>query len=345
MIFTNNKKHGGTFRTQFMDRVKKAKKLTIATGYFGADLVREVESKLVAISKRGECRILLGMVFHGGVSEKQRKCIAGLDSKLRAINPDNGVYISRKDYHGKIYQIDEEVYIGSSNFSKEGFDTRWECTATINDSQSVAETTDYLDFLFSQKTTAKLRDVQLNTKAKVGKIKPSKQLTDYIVKALPAGEIVSQQNITLRVDRQPASSLNLYFDKGRKNKNGLYAPRPWYEIEITASAKDRSDPCYPHSKLKVTGKKSREGTFNAYIEEGSSVYMLKMKVASDNGKALMTGKASGGRETLGRYIKGKLENANVLKHGERITSDVLEAYGRDYITLKKIDDENYILEF
>ena len=70
-----------------------------------------------------------------------------------------------------------------------------------------------------------------------------------------------------------------------------------------------------------------------------------MNVASDLGKAIMTGEESGGRETLGRIIKGKLEDSKVLRYGERITSQTLEDYGQDYIKLTKIDDDNYILEF
>ena len=130
-------------------------------------------------------------------------------------------------------------------------------------------------------------------------------------------------DIKLRVDNQPASSLNLYFDKGRKTKNGLYTPRPWYEVELTASAVEYRNPFYPKSEKREEGKKSRQGSFNVYIKEGEDFYMLKMKVASDNGKAIMSSSENGGRQTLGSYIKGKLESAGVLKFGERITSDVL----------------------
>ena len=71
----------------------------------------------------------------------------------------------------------------------------------------------------------------------------------------------------------------------------------------------------------------------------------KMEVCSAGGKAIMSSRESGGRETLGRFIKGRLEAAGVLQRGGLITSDTLAAYGRDSITLQKIDDKNYILEF
>lgn len=348
MIFTNDKAHGGKFKTHFLSQLKGATKLTIATGYFGTGLVQELEPKLLALSKKGECRILLGMVFHGGISAKQTQCLKRLDEKLRAFNPANGVYISTKAYHGKVYKIDDDVYLGSSNFSSEGFGTRLECTAQLSDSSTIKATVDYVDFLFSSKSTVRLSDVELRTKKAVAAERPNRSYKSYTIAPRLVPDItksIGRVDIKLRVDDQPASSLNLYFESGRKNKKGLYAPRPWYEVEITSSASERRSPFYPKSKLKKKGKKSREGQFNAYICEGDDVYMIRMKVASDNGKAIMSSGDDGGRQTLGSYIKGKLEDSGVLKRGELITSDVLEAYGRDSISLIKIDDKNYFLQF
>ena len=51
------------------------------------------------------------------------------------------------------------------------------------------------------------------------------------------------------------------------------------------------------------------------------------------------------REILGEYIKGKLEREGHLERLETITLDTLRNYGRDYISLKKIKDKTYYLEF
>ena len=51
------------------------------------------------------------------------------------------------------------------------------------------------------------------------------------------------------------------------------------------------------------------------------------------------------REILGEYIKGKLEREGHLERLETITIDTLRNYGRDYISLKKIKDKTYYLEF
>lgn len=345
MIFTNEKGYGGDFKAHFLSRLKIAPSLTVATGYFGSSLVEDLESEFLAISKRGGCKILIGMVYHKGLSPKKLKTIKGLDEKLREISPTSGVYISRKEYHGKIYQLGEEIFLGSSNLSEFGFSSRWECMAKIRDEFTQKETGKYLEFLFSHITTSKLCEVDLSSRTRVKPTRPSKLLEDYRTNMFPTEPSVGHLDIPLRVDDQPASSLNLYFDKGRKNKTGLYAPRPWYEVEITTSENDRNNPHYPKSELKQGSNKSRYGEFWVHIKESNDNFCFKMVVSSDSGKAIASSKESGGRETLGRYIKGKLEAAGVLKHGDRITSDTLDSYGRDSIRLIKLNDQHYILEF
>ncbi len=215
----------------------------------------------------------------------------------------------------------------------------------ITFSRTKRETNDYLDFLFSQNTTERFCDVSLGSNVRKKPEKLSKLWGDYLVRRMPATKIQGEVEIKLRVDSQPKSSLNLCLEAGRKNAYGLYAPRPWYEVEITAQAEEIKNPCYPASKLLKKGSKSRKGKFNAYIEEDGKFYLLKMAVSSANGKAIFSSEESGGRETFGRYIKGKLEDAGVLSFGETVTSDVLEAYRKDHIVLKKIGEKDYILEF
>ena len=43
-------------------------------------------------------------------------------------------------------------------------------------------------------------------------------------------------------------------------------------------------------------------------------------------------------KTLGRWIKGRLENAGVLRPGERITDETLARYGRSSLKMSKIKD-------
>lgn len=353
MIFTNQKNN--TLKKDFKNAIYNADKLIIASGYFGAPLIDELKDDLVKVANRRGCKIMIGMVFHQGLSDKQLSSLQSLDSALKNASStatDNGVYISRKEYHGKIYHVEkggsEQLYIGSSNFSTYGFESRLECTVKINDAAIKIESNKYLNTLFSLSTTVKLSSVNL----KQTKLKPiPPRILDNYKHPLPKGisdcTMLQKFKISLNVDKQPASSLNLFFDKGRRNQKGLYEPRPWYEIEIGASVSDIKNPYYPASisNAKKEGGKSRNGEFIAYLKKGSSYFKVKMVVSADNGKNIASHKDSGGRETFGRYIKGQLENANVLRIGERITSDTLARYGKDYIEFIKISPTEYIVEF
>ena len=100
-------------------------------------------------------------------------------------------------------------------------------------------------------------------------------------------------------------------------------------MEITTEAKDRVKD-YP------------KGEFTAYVKDEDKFYELKMITASANYKAITT---KDNREILVELIKGKLEREVYLERYQRITLDTLRNYGSDVISLKKIKDKKYFLEF
>ena len=133
----------------------------------------------------------------------------------------------------------------------------------------------------------------------------------------------------------------------------MHSTRPWYEVEIAACKTDRDNPFYPKSKLinltakgkNGKAKKSRNGEFTAYAEDDGKYYKFDMTVYADYGKNISTSKKSGGRQTLGKFIKGKLERAGLLKEGQRITTDMLLEYGSSHIKFIKISDSIYVIDF
>ena len=359
-LITNEKDFGGKLYKQFSQDLASSNGLLVASGYFGADLVSDFEEKLVKLGKKGTCKLLLGMVYHGGVGKKQLKTLKSIDTKLRENNPDNGIFIRRKEYHGKIYKLtskdDYKIYVGSSNFSNEGFKSRTECNIEVDNDATKKDVDSFLEFLFKDRYTEKFSNVELFLKDRK-KIKSAEGLESCLIdsKEYPHNaKHIGTAKLELRVDKQTRASLNLFFDEGRKNKsNGLYAPRPWHEIEITSSIEVIKDKFYPPSKLLKPGQitrsgnlsKSRTGDFIAYAIDNEKYYRINMKVGADNGKDIYSADSSGGRATFGELIKGKLERANVLSVNERITSDTLHEYGRDTLDLIKISDNEYIINF
>ena len=45
----------------------------------------KTEKDLVKIARKGYCKILIGMIFHGGVSKNQKNTLERIDNKLRKI--------------------------------------------------------------------------------------------------------------------------------------------------------------------------------------------------------------------------------------------------------------------
>jgi len=212
------------------------------------------------------------------------------------------------------------------------------------------DVSDYLANLFDKRLAKRIEDVELRKKVGGDGVRPSKLLKDYEIDEKDYPDIeksIGVCPIKLRVDEQPQSGLNLYFSKGRKNQKNQYATRPWYEVEIGTEKKDRDNEFYPVTEInaKKDGGKSREGSFEAYANDDGKFYKFKMRVSADFGKNIASSNESGGRETLGKFIKGKLEKRGLINEGDVITSETLMDYGNDTLELHKISDSAYILNF
>lgn len=357
--FSNDTKFDSIFQKALLPLISKGSctEFTVATGYVGVPILKKMESKLLAIARRGKCRIVIGMIFHEGCTQSTKNYLEQLDSRLRSINPVSGIFVTRFSYHGKVYKVvnnsSAKVFVGSSNFSSASWKGRKEFNIEIDEPQVKAKTLAFINYLISHKDTISLSKHSLKIKAKGSKkVSISKNLKDYAVpiatyNALP--EPIGQFDLRLRVDVNPKSGLNLYFGRGRLVRaTGKYEPRPWFEIELAANANEYNTQHYPKSVPKPNRSatsKARIGKFVAYLKDGQTVYKIDMKVHSDNGKNISSAESSGGRATLGKYIKGKLHNAGLLIEDELITSQTLSDYGRDNITFFKIDDSTYIIDF
>ena len=335
-MFTNEKNFGGTFGNEVFKNIDNFNSLEIASGYFDPQTIEKNRDKLLQIAKRGYLKILIGMIYHEGVSKTQKKTLEELNKDLKKINIQSGVYITLRKYHGKIYKFkknqDDLIFVGSSNFSGTGMYGNLECNTSVLDKSSKDRISKFLNHLFTSKELSQnLDNVELTVKKRKRKKIKEKLSKHEISKLLfPQLKELSETKIKLRVDEQPRSSLNLYFEKGRKNpKTGKYSPRPWYEVEITSEKNERTKD-YP------------KGAFTAYVADENKYYKLNMITASAGFKAITT---TDNREILGEYIKGKLEREGHLERLETVTIDTLRNYGRDYISLKKIKDKIFYLEF
>lgn len=334
-----------TFEKVFSREIKRSTGVDIAVGYCGLGAATAFHKELVRVARKGRVRLILGMYrVDGSLSKRLHDALTELHRDLRLIpdrqNDGTGVYVTTVDYHGKLYLFDAGVssmaWIGSNNFSDEGLKTRLElCTQVVNP-KDLEEARRFVDSLCDPMRSITIDKLGVTA----GPAASLKQLP--VITKLPTTEVVGTMCIRLRPSEQPKSALNLCFGSGRRNLLGIYTPRPWYEIELSACKEETSNPVYPKPAVLPAGKKGARVEFKAYLtNDGVRYRETTLSTYSDGNKAL----GSNPRNILGEFIKGTLERAGVLRRGELITDDTLAEYARDYVTLTKLDDGSYVLTF
>lgn len=337
MLFTNTKSHGGNFDIAFKSELASSASLRIASGYFSLDTLKQYESDILSKSSSKSCKVLLGMAFYEGLSQKQFDAVKSLNAKMVLRGTDSGFYVTNgRKYHGKIFQVNGKTFLGSSNFSCSGFRNNIEATV-----QCVGEQVDaidsFLDDLFSEEFSIPVHyaDIPIRGKTKLISDKPKliweglkKHILTPTSPNIHMDKCIATYDL-LSLSEKEKSNLNVYFGKGRLNRNtGIISPRPWYEIEIISNKSITSNPNYP------------SGSFMAYTDDG---YIIPMKTSGDYKKNL---RSEGGLQVFGRWLKGRLEDAGDLDKFTEITPATFLEYGKTKLSLYKMENENsYYMTF
>lgn len=338
-MFTNLAAFGGNFFTVLNSEFKKATNVTVASGYASLDIINAFNSEFIRIANSGgSSRLLLGMAFYEGLSQKKYDALIELNSTLRNYGNDSGVYVTNgRRYHGKVYYFEQKsessIYVGSSNFSTSGTKTNIECTLPVTIPQQRKEIIRFLEELYSTEYAIKI-DLAGNivSSSKKKALSTTENKWQKLKRYKP--ETISKDNLPTfifplsRVAEIPKSNLNTYFGKGRLNKKtGIITPRPWYEIELIADKDLISQAEYP------------KGDFLAYTDDG---YVIPMRTQGDNYKNI---RSKDSLQIFGMWLKGKLERSDSLKKYEPVTQETLVEYGSDKLVFYKIDEGKYYLEF
>lgn len=131
----------------------------------------------------------------------------------------------------------------------------------------------------------------------------------------------------------PQSNLNAFFGKGREGKNGLVKPRHWYETELIVSSKVTRRSGYPQAR-------TDSAVFDVITDDG---FKFTCKVSGDYSKNF---RSENDLKILGKWIKGRLENAGALSVGQPVTEETFRKYGRNSFTLTKTREPNlWFLDF
>lgn len=338
-MYTNTDLHGGNFKTILKKEFKSTKNIVIASGYASTDIITEFQTEFVRIARSGgSAKLLLGMAFYEGLSQTKLDILRCLCKDLNDINDNSGVYVTyTRKYHGKVYHFDngtqDNIFVGSSNFSTSGTSGNIECTIPVNDSTTKIKVKEFLKYLFSEENSVSILKADIIIPgSKKYKDKISLVSLDSLQKYNPTTlDISTLPNFVFplnRVVEKEKSSLNVYFGKGRLNrKTGIIKPRPWYEIELIANKDINSNPLYP------------KGDFDAYTDDG---YIIPMRTQGDYFKNIRSKKSL---QLFGMWLKGKLQKSGSLTPLTPVTLDTLIDYGNNTLIFTKIDDGKYHISF
>lgn len=338
-MFTNLIKHGGDFRNVLDEEFSRAKNVTIASGYASLDIIHAYEKLFVEIALAGGVsKLLLGMAFYEGLSQKKLDAVNQLNEKLKVFTNGSGVYVANgRRYHGKVYYFDNgvesNIYIGSSNFSSSGTRGNIECTIPISDPKEKKSVISFLNELYSSFYAITIDRAEITVPGKKVIVLRTVEnywnsLAKYNPKSIDFSKLPKFEFPLDRVAEMEKSNLNVYFGKGRLNtSNGKITPRPWYEIELIANNELNSQPNYP------------KGDFLAYTDDG---FIIPMRTQGDYFKNIRSKQSL---QIFGIWLKGKLERSGALKKYEPVTLDTLEEYGNNKLRFFKIEEGKYYLSF
>jgi len=329
------------FTDTFFKNIEICKNLEIASGYISVDSITEL-SRIIVLNKKPKIKLIIGMHFFEGFTRQQYEAAVEFDNNLKALNLGEVFVCTVSQYHGKVYFFKDlpngnnVCIIGSSNLSTISSPNRvYETDVLINESNFNLAVSHFLDDL-SAKYCRKLRDIKIES---FKKNESNKLLNDhYGVKKVnttekaKVKENLSDISFTIPLkasDKHQKSNLNVYFGKGRENKNtGFVKPRHWYEVEIIVPKEITDDENYP--KAGIDGK----NIIDVYTDDN---WHFKCKISGDYSKNF---RSEDDLKILGKWIKGRLENSGALQVGESVTQSVLKKYGRDNFTLTKSKVDN-----
>ncbi|MBZ0201870.1 MAG: NgoFVII family restriction endonuclease [Ignavibacteria bacterium] len=318
----------------FKEELSKSDIVRIASGYISSSSLVELK-KTIEINKKPKLELLIGMHYYDGFTKNQWNAACELNNFLVENNLGE-VFISvGVKFHGKVYSFcyNENSYtslVGSSNISSvlDALENLYEFDIFITDINKSKEINTAVTNIIS-KFGSSLRNIKPKI---IENVKPV--LEDYGIERASDIEIKetlnSLTNISFEIPlkTEPKSNLNVFFGTGRRNQRGYTIPRPWYEVELIVSNSITENDFYPN------------GTFEVITDDG---WKFNCKTSGDYHKNF---RSESDLKILGRWIKGRLENAEALKVGEMFTEDVKREYGRNSLTLTKTSKSNtWYLDF
>ncbi|MDC3251651.1 NgoFVII family restriction endonuclease [Planctomycetota bacterium] len=344
-----------TLNDVIREKLSNYNKFDFVVGYFGLPTLSEHEAEILNQIKNNDSsyRLILGLAHWEGLSEKSITKLESFHRNVQSLDPDSGVWIiTENKFHGKFYLFGDsssyrEAIIGSSNFSRAGLSTNYEVNLHTNEQHILSQLIDIKERLL--KTSYPIGKHDLTIKGVSKKSYKVLQETDHALKDIQRikPDRAPDFSIPIRADQKTQrSNLNLHFGSGRKKADGIFIPRPFFEIEITL----KKDFWTTSGASDFVSNQNKKVEFDVATDTGEvfTCNFHRKTSSKTDARPLHENSAefqSTPREALGKYLKGKLINHNCLKYGEPVTEETLECYGSSQIKAWKTSPSSLYLSF
>ena len=331
-----------SFIDMFYNLLSKTKNLDIAVGYITADSLAELQ-QLVDQNSLEELNLTIGMHYLEQFTRVQYNAAKSLNDYLLKNGKGQVRLVTPFKYHGKLYSYSDERgafagIIGSNNLGSivEGGSRVYETSFLIDDRQQAESIRSFIRQL-NRDATSNINDCDIQQFNENNSVLEEHEnvhrVTQREIAECLSACTTTTFEIPIKGEEASQSNLNVFFGKGRVSKNGLVKPRHWYEAELIVPRTIATQPGYPRAQ-------TEEAVFQVVTDDR---WKFCCKVSGDNNKNF---RSEGDLKILGKWLKGRLENAGALKVGSLVTKDTLKRYGRDTFTLTKTKIPNtWYLDF
>ncbi|GGF17912.1 NgoFVII family restriction endonuclease [Halobacillus andaensis] len=287
--------------------------LKVLTGYSSPSYILNLLKSFDSL----HLEVIIGMAHHNSIPIWDHNQYNELLEKYRE-RLSIKYYYGEPPIHSKIYYwkgditLQDVAFIGSPNLTRNGFSKNKEVVKLVEANE--------VEYLFNEVNVISCDDERVSDYINFSYEQGARGINTSAVGRLVQNEpfvelMLTEANKPRQVHTK--SGLNWGHREGR-DRNQAYIPVP-------LSTHQNNLGFFPE----------RGERFTIITDDGESFACV---MAQANSKAIQS---SYDNSILGRYFRRRLG----LQDGEFITIDHLDQYGRNFVTLYKINDESYFLDF
>lgn len=316
------------FYDQFYDDFNSSDHLNIAVAYITADSIAELKHAIeLNANKHRKLNLAIGMHYFESFTKPEYNAAMDLHEMLIREKIGSVKLANTFKFHGKLYSYSNQgkvfsTIIGSDNLSSivKSKNRVYEASIRLTDPEVNNKLNNFI-LQFINKSCKDIDSYEITSFRKIHNLFDNLEEVENVSAPKLAEYMANLTNQTFKIPLKATtehakSNLNVFFGKGREGKNGLVKPRHWYEIELIVPAHITGQNGYP-------SRNNGTNVFDVITDDG---WKFKCKVSGDYNKNF---RSENDLTILGKWIKGRLENAGALRVGDLVTEEVLQKYGRN----------------